>query len=124
MKRAGSPRGDPAHGLQDLGANKGRHQPDAGATFSPATDHPPRRRPVRHRAHAAADRAELEGFKQTSPNADGRGRLFFFCWDGRTETALSTSTDTVQRERELRVQGWQRLNGQVDPRGSPRRSKR
>jgi flagellar hook-associated protein 3 FlgL len=51
---------------------------------------------------------ELEGFKQYKANVDdGIG------WVTATETALSRITDTVQRARELLVQGGNDSNGQV-----------
>lgn len=51
---------------------------------------------------------ELEGFKQYQANVqDGIG------WVTATETALSRITDTVQRARELLVQGGNDSNGQV-----------
>ncbi|MBN9621753.1 MAG: flagellar hook-associated protein FlgL [Actinobacteria bacterium] len=51
---------------------------------------------------------ELEGFKQYKSNVDdGVG------WVTATETALSRITDTVQRARELLVQGGNDSNGQV-----------
>jgi flagellar hook-associated protein 3 FlgL len=52
--------------------------------------------------------AELESFKQYKSNVDdGVG------WVTATETALSRITDTVQRARELLVQGGNDSNGQV-----------
>jgi flagellar hook-associated protein 3 FlgL len=51
---------------------------------------------------------ELEGFRQYKSNVDdGTG------WVSATETALSRITDTVQRARELLVQGGNDSNGQV-----------
>ena len=51
---------------------------------------------------------ELEGFKQYKSNVDdGVG------WVAATETALARITDTVQRARELLVQGGNDSNGQV-----------
>jgi len=51
---------------------------------------------------------ELEGFKQYKSNVDdGIG------WVTATETALARITDTVQRARELLVQGGNDSNGQV-----------
>src|SRR6201996_895712 len=51
---------------------------------------------------------ELEGFKQYKANVDdGTG------WVTATETALSRITETVQRARELLVQGGNDSNGQV-----------
>jgi flagellar hook-associated protein 3 FlgL len=51
---------------------------------------------------------ELEGFKQYQANVqDGIG------WVTATETALSRITDTVQRARELLVQGGNDSNGQI-----------
>jgi flagellar hook-associated protein 3 FlgL len=51
---------------------------------------------------------ELEGFKQFKSNVDdGTG------WVTATETALSRITETVQRARELLVQGGNDSNGQV-----------
>lgn len=51
---------------------------------------------------------ELEGFKQYKANVDdGLG------WVTATETALARITDTVQRARELLVQGGNDSNGQV-----------
>ncbi len=51
---------------------------------------------------------ELEGFKQYKENVnDGTG------WATATETALSRITETVQRARELLVQGGNDSNGQV-----------
>jgi flagellar hook-associated protein 3 FlgL len=51
---------------------------------------------------------ELEGFKQYKSNVDdGTG------WATATETALSRITETVQRARELLVQGGNDSNGQV-----------
>lgn len=51
---------------------------------------------------------ELEGFEQFKSNVDdGVG------WVTATETALSRITDTVQRARELLVQGGNDSNGQV-----------
>jgi flagellar hook-associated protein 3 FlgL len=51
---------------------------------------------------------ELEGFKQYKSNVDdGIG------WVTATETALTRITDTVQRARELLVQGGNDSNGQV-----------
>src|ERR1700759_4265058 len=51
---------------------------------------------------------ELEGFKQYKSNVDdGVG------WVTATETALTRITDTVQRARELLVQGGNDSNGQV-----------
>jgi flagellar hook-associated protein 3 FlgL len=51
---------------------------------------------------------ELEGFKQFKANVDdGVG------WVTATETALARITDTVQRARELLVQGGNDSNGQV-----------
>src|SRR6201996_2520555 len=52
--------------------------------------------------------ADLEGIKQYRENvADGNG------WVTATETALSRITETVQRARELLVQGGNDSNGQV-----------
>src|SRR5262245_56400554 len=51
---------------------------------------------------------ELEGFTQYKSNVDdGVG------WVSATETALTRITDTVQRARELLVQGGNDSNGQV-----------
>src|SRR5882757_2412798 len=93
--------------LQDLGATKSRlsqmqREISSGHSITRPADDP-----------FGAGRTlqltgELEGFKQYKSNADdGIG------WVTATETALSRITDTVQRARELLVQGGNDTNGQV-----------
>jgi len=93
--------------LQDLGASKGRltqmqREISSGHRITRPADDP-----------FGAGRTlqlsgELEGFKQFKSNVDdGIG------WVTATETALTRITDTVQRARELLVQGGNDSNGQV-----------
>ena len=93
--------------LQDLGASKARltqlqREISSGKRITRPSDDP-----------FGAGRTlqlsgELEGFKQFKSNVDdGVG------WVTATETALSRITDTVQRARELLVQGGNDSNGQV-----------
>jgi flagellar hook-associated protein 3 FlgL len=93
--------------LQDLGASKARlsqlqREISSGKRITRPSDDP-----------FGAGRTlqlsgELEGFKQFKSNVDdGIG------WVTATETALSRITDTVQRARELLVQGGNDSNGQV-----------
>lgn len=93
--------------LQDLGASKARlaqmqREISSGKRINRPSDDP-----------FGAGRTlqlsgELEGFKQYKSNVDdGTG------WVTATETALSRITDTVQRARELLVQGGNDSNGQV-----------
>lgn len=93
--------------LQDLGASKARltqtqREISSGHRITRPADDP-----------FGAGRTlqltgELEGFKQYKSNVDdGVG------WVTATETALARITDTVQRARELLVQGGNDSNGQV-----------
>jgi flagellar hook-associated protein 3 FlgL len=93
--------------LQDLGASKARltqtqREVSSGHRITRPADDP-----------FGAGRTlqlsgELEGFKQYKSNVDdGVG------WVTATETALTRITDTVQRARELLVQGGNDSNGQV-----------
>jgi flagellar hook-associated protein 3 FlgL len=93
--------------LQDLGASKARltqlqREISSGKRITRPSDDP-----------FGAGRTlqltgELEGFKQYKANVDdGVG------WVTATETALSRITETVQRARELLVQGGNDSNGQV-----------
>ena len=93
--------------LQDLGASKARltqlqREISSGKRITRPSDDP-----------FGAGRTlqlsgELEGFRQFKSNVDdGIG------WVTATETALSRITDTVQRARELLVQGGSDTNGQV-----------
>jgi flagellar hook-associated protein 3 FlgL len=93
--------------LQDLGASKGRltqmqREISSGHRITRSADDP------FGTGRTLQLTGELEGFKQYKSNVDdGVG------WVTATETALSRITSTVQRARELLVQGGNDSNGQV-----------